>query len=101
MTYIPQPTHRAEFGWSPKAYVSIMRVDMGQAAEELSKYSHDVPREDQVYQLQEVIKFASKVVDNAQLALRMLNDHDSPEWERKKRAMAELSNETNGPRLTE
>ena len=82
MTYIPQPTHRAEFGWSPRAYVSIMRVDMGQAAEELSKFSPEVPREEQVYQLQEVIKFASKVVDNAQLALRMLN-------------------ETNGPRLTE
>ena len=77
MTYIPQPTHRAEFGWSPKAYVAIMRVDMGQAADELSKFSHEVPREEQVYQLQEVIKFASKVVDNAQLALRMLNTDPS------------------------
>lgn len=66
-------TTQAPFKWSPTAYISIMRVDLDQAREELSRYSNEGTREDQVYQIQETLRFATKVVENAKRALQVLN----------------------------
>lgn len=74
MTYIPQPTRRADFGWSPRAYVAIVKVDLDQARDEIGNYSWDATREDQVYALQETLRFSEKVVSNIKLALQMLNE---------------------------
>jgi hypothetical protein len=74
MTYIPQPTRSVQFGWSPRAYVAIMKVDLDQAKQEISLYSHESSREEQVYSLQETLRFSEKVVSNIKLALQMLNE---------------------------
>lgn len=89
MTYIPQPTRSEKFGWSPRAYVAIMKVDLDQARHEISLFSEDVPREDQVYSLQETLRFSEKVVQNIKLALQMLNEGSV------------AAHEADGPRSTE
>jgi len=72
------PVRKADFGWSPKAYVAIVKVDLDQAREEISGYSKDLSREEQVYALQETLRFAEKVVSNVKLALQMLNEGSMP-----------------------
>ena len=72
------PVRKSEFGWEPRAYVAIVKVDLDQAREEISRYSTDSPREEQVYSLQETLRFSEKVVSNVKLALQMLNEGSMP-----------------------
>lgn len=69
--------------WTPEVYHKIIMVDLQQLAQEIGSYSKEQDLASQRYRFQEIVRFASKINENARLGMNAIARLEQEKVQRK------------------